>query len=77
MRPGPGWDLPIEFEIVNRLTHEPMHYGQVPYRDGEDGKSTIPFLERMRVIMMNMSIATHRVDNEFNIEYHRQLRETK
>jgi len=65
----PDGDLPIEFEIVNRRTHEPMHYGQVPYRDGQD---PIPFIEMVRVLQMNLNIAANRLDTELNVEYHRQ-----
>jgi hypothetical protein len=67
----PDGDLPIEFEIVNRRTHERMHYGQVPYRDGETGES-IPFLEMMRILQMNLNIAANRLDTEFSVEYHRE-----
>jgi len=74
----PDGDLPIEFEIVNRRTHEPMHYGQVPYRDGIDGcREPIPFMEMMRILQMNLSIAASRLDNEFQVEYGRQCSRQK
>jgi len=65
----PDGDLPIEFKIVNRRTHERMHYGQVPYHDGSDGQESIPFMEMMRVLQMNLNIAASRLDNELNVEY--------
>ena len=70
----PDGDLPIEFEIVNRRTHERMNYGQVPYResyDPEDEQERIPFMEMVRVLQMNLNIAASRLDNELNVEYHR------
>lgn len=70
----PDGDLPIEFEIVNLRTHEPMHYGQVPYRDIYDEKEPVPFIERVRVLQMNLNIAASRLNNEFDVEYHRYLR---
>lgn len=68
----PDGDLPIEFEIVNRRTHESMHYGQVPYRDGTDDQDPIPFIEMVRILQMNLNIAANRLDNEFSVEYHRE-----
>ena len=47
----PDGDRPIEFTIVNRRTHEPMHYAPVPYRDGgEDGPDVIEDIEMLRVL---------------------------
>lgn len=69
----PDGDFPIEFEIVNRRTHESMHYGQVPYRDPIcEGQDSIPFMEMVRVLQMNLNIAASRLDNEFSVEYHRE-----
>lgn len=70
----PDGDLPIEFEIVNRRTHESMQYAPVPYRNGEDGDGDpTPFMEMLRTLVLNMNISTSRVDNEFSVEYHREL----
>ena len=70
----PDGDLPIEFEIVNRRTHEPMHYGPVPYRDGTDGESPVPFMEMVRILQRNLNIAISRLDNELDVENSRQRR---
>ncbi len=76
----PDGDLPIEFEVVNRRTHERMYYGQVPYResyDPEDEQERIPFMEMVRVLQMNLNIAASRLDNELNVEYIREIRKQK
>lgn len=65
----PDGDLPIEFEIVNRRTHERMHYGQVPYRDGIGDGEPIPFMEMVRVLQMNLNIAASRLDIELQMEH--------
>ena len=73
----PDGDMPIEFEIVNRRTHEPMHYGPVPYRHGGIGNSPIPFIEMVQVLQMNLNIAANRLDTELQIECSRQRRESQ
>jgi hypothetical protein len=71
----PDGDLPIDFVIVNRRTHERMHYAPVPYRDGAEGDDDpIPFIEMVRILHMNLSIASDRLDNEFKVEFHRDRR---
>jgi len=70
----PDGDMPIEFEIVNRRTHEPMHYGPVPYRDGTEDRDSVPFIEMVQVLQMNLNIAASRLDTELKIECSRQRR---
>ena len=67
-------DYPIQFKLVNRRTHEHMHYSPLPYReqrnDDREVVEVIPFVKLMRILMMNLSIAQSRLDTAFRIEEH-------
>lgn len=60
-------DLPIEVKLVNRRTHERMHYSPVPYREQRDDRGAttiIPFQDMLRVLTGHVSMAASRLDTE-------------
>lgn len=69
-------DLPIEFEVINRRTHERSHYTAVPYREGRDKNDNeievIPFMDMMQILLLNLGIASDRVNNEIRCDQFRK-----
>lgn len=65
-------DLPIEFKIINRRTHERLHYMAVPYREGRDENDNeieaVPFMDMMQILLLNLNLASDRVNNEIRCE---------
>jgi len=60
-------DLPIEVNLVNRRTHERLHYSAVPYREQrkDDGSvEIIPFPDMLRVLTGHVSMAADRLNTE-------------
>ncbi len=67
-------DWPIEFRLVNRRTHERLHYHAVPYREQKD--RVIPFAEFMQILSGNLHQAAGRLDTEVECEYAEELRKS-
>jgi len=65
-------DLPIQFKIVNRRTHENLAYSAVPHREGRDENGNeielVPFTEILRILSLNLHIASERLDTEIRCE---------
>lgn len=60
-------DYPVEVHLVNRRTHERMHYSPIPYREQhkDDGSvEIIPFQDMLRVLTGHVSMAASRLDTE-------------
>lgn len=55
-------DLPIEFKLVNRMTHENLQFDPVPYRE------EVSHEQIMRILMRNLNIAHNRLDSEYRIQ---------
>jgi len=70
-------DFPIQVKIVNRRTHEHLHYDAVPYREQrtEDNEveREVPFMDMLRVLMMNLNMASNRLDTEVRVQQHREI----
>ena len=62
-------DLPIECKLVNRRTHERLHYYPIPYREqrNDDGNvgHTYTRMELMHLMLSNLSHASDRLTTEF------------
>ena len=56
-------DLPIEVHLVNRRTHERMHYRPYPY-PAFDRPDEYSFHDRLRILVGNLHTATTRLDTE-------------
>ena len=65
-------DLPVQFKIVNRRTHEGLAYMAVPHREGRDEDDNeiemVPFTDMLQILLSNLSIASDRVTNEIRCE---------
>lgn len=55
LQEDPDGDLPVEIRIVNRHTHERMHYRPVPYL--HKCKTQKDYLEHINTVMGNLSSA--------------------
>jgi hypothetical protein len=58
---------PIEVHLVNRRTHERMHYSPVPYREQQKDDGTvelIPFQAMLRVLSGHVQVAASRLNTE-------------
>ena len=68
----PDGDYPVQVKIVNRRTHEPMHYFALPYREqrNDDREVThkVPFVELLRILTANLHIAADRLETEVRCE---------
>lgn len=63
-------DYPIEVRVVNRRTHERMHYSPVPYREQQKDNGTvklIPFQDMLRVLSGHVQLAASRLDTEIQL----------
>jgi hypothetical protein len=63
-------DLPVECKLINRRTHEPFHYMAVPHRSHfpNDELEVIPFTDMLQILLLNLSLASDRVNNEIRCE---------
>lgn len=59
-------DLPIEVHLVNRRTHERMHYDALPYREQADYE--ISHSDLMRCLTGNLMTAAERLNTEVRCE---------
>ena len=72
--PDADGDYPIEVHLVNRRTHERMHYRPTPYPDLRNMDDVLcgrrPFTELARVLTANIRVASERLDIAIQREDH-------
>lgn len=71
----PDGDIPLEFTMVNRKTHESLHYLPTRYRHEVYSQGTEAILNELRNRQLNLKIAMDAMD-QINFDLQDKLRST-